>query len=341
VRLPQKSKSRLLAQAVDANLDFIHGRLPAPLRPARRRFRALRSWAGRAALPVMMFVAVSLGGSLPSPAAGGWPSADAPHDLDAAAFETAPALEPSAVAPRFSHAVLGLGVRRVVIDAGHGGDDPGATGINGLTEKAVTLDLAQRLRSLVVKRGFEAVMTRDTDTTMSLEARAAIANAQRGDVFVSIHLNSFEEEETRGIETYYVGPNGTPELDALAARENQHAGYSLADLRTLLERVFADAKRDESHRLARAVQDALVRSARKTDPGITNRGVKTASFVVLAAAEMPSILAEVSFLSNTADASRLHTTEYRQQIAEALASGVTSFAWKRATASKGQKVHED
>jgi N-acetylmuramoyl-L-alanine amidase len=340
VRLPQKSKSRLLAQAVDANLDFIHDRLPAPLLPARRRRRALRSWAGRAALPVMMFVAVSLGGSLPSPAAGGWPAADRPDDLDAGAFETASALEPSAGATRFSHAVLGLGVRRVIIDAGHGGDDPGATSVTGLTEKVVTLDIAQRLRSLVVNRGFEAVMTRDADETMSLEARAAVANTQRGDVFVSIHLNSFEDEGTRGVETYYVGPNGSRELDAFAERENRNAGYSLADLRTLLERVFADALRDESQRLAGAVQQALVRSARKTDPGITNRGVKTASFVVLAAAEMPSILAEVSFLSNATDASRLDTTEYRQQIAEALASGVTSFARTRATAERGQDLHE-
>jgi N-acetylmuramoyl-L-alanine amidase len=339
VRLPQKSKSRLVAQAVEANLDLIHDRLPAPLRPVRRRIRALMSWAGRAALPVMVFAALSLAGSQSSPAADGWSSADSPADLDAASSATATALGPTAMARRFSHDVLALAVRRVVIDAGHGGDDPGATSVSGLTEKVVTLDIAQRLRGLLVAGGFEAVMTRETDETMSLQARAAVANARRGDLFVSIHLNSFDEERTRGIETYYVGPNENRELDALAERENQHSGYSLADLRTLLEGVFADAVRDESQRLAGAVQDALVRSARRTDPGITNRGVKTASFVVLAAADMPSILAEVSFLSNAADASRLHTTEYRQQIAEALASGVKSFARSRATAMKGQNVH--
>jgi N-acetylmuramoyl-L-alanine amidase len=339
VRLPQTSKSRLLAQAVEANLDFIHDRLPAPLRPARRRIRALLSSAGRAALPVMVFAGLSLAGSQPSPAADGWPTERHTDGSDAAASLIASGLRASSIADRFSHDVLALGVRRVVIDAGHGGDDPGATSASGLTEKAVTLDIAQRLRSVLGGRGFEVVMTRDTDATVSLKERAAIAQAQRGDVLVSIHLNSFEQAGIGGIETYYVGPNESGELDAFAERENQNAGYSLADLRTLLERVFADALRDESRRLARAVQEALVRSARKTDPRIANRGVKTASFVVLAAAEMPSILAEVSFLSNAADASRLHTTEYRQQIAEALASGVTSFAWSRETAMKGQDVH--
>jgi N-acetylmuramoyl-L-alanine amidase len=338
VSVPQKSRSRLLKGVVEANLDFIHDRLPAPLRPARRWLRAAVSLAGRAGLSIaVLLVASGAGSSQHGPDAQQWSASISREIPDAVA--AADALTPSVGTSRFSPGVLALGVRRVVIDAGHGGEDPGTMSAGGLAEKTVTLDIALRLRSLIVGSGLEAVMTRQTDETVSLQARVATANARRGDLFVSIHINSFQRDGARGIETYYVGPNAGPELDAIAERENQNAGYSLADLRTLLDRVFADARREESRRLARAVQYALVRTAQQTDPDIANRGVKTASFVVLAAAEMPAILAEVACLSNPTDARQLETPEYRQQIAKALASAVTGFAWSRGTAhKKGQDV---
>jgi N-acetylmuramoyl-L-alanine amidase len=232
----------------------------------------------------------------------------------------------SALSRALPPGVLALPVHRVIIDAGHGGDNLGASSAGGLKEKDLTLDIAERAQHLMVSRGFDAVLTRATDETLSLQQRAAIANSHRGDIFVSIHVNALEPPSARGIETYYLGPSSGRELDAIATAENQHSGYTLSDLRSLLERIFTDAKRNESRRLANSVQQALVRTMRKTETGLTDRGVKMAPFVVLVATDMPAILAEVSCLSNADEAKRLSTADYRQAIAEALVSGVRTFA---------------
>ncbi len=222
--------------------------------------------------------------------------------------------------------VLALAVHRVVIDAGHGGNNPGASTVSGLLEKELTLDIAERARELMTERGFETVMTRTTDETRSLQQRAATANGHQGDIFVSIHLNSLKPSPDCGIETYYAGDSSSPELDPIAAAENQHSGYSLADLRSLLEKAYLDARRDESRRLATSVQRVLLHTLRKTEPALVDRGVKTAPFVVLLATEMPAILAEVSCVSNRGEAERLKAPEYRQTIAGALVAGVETFA---------------
>jgi len=234
--------------------------------------------------------------------------------------------DPPAFSKRIRPGVLDLSVRRVVIDAGHGGHDWGASSDGGLKEKDLTLDIAARLRQLVIARGFEAVMTREADQKLSLQQRAAIANGQRGDVFVSIHLNWLEPVTTRGIETFYLGPSNVPEADPIAARENQDSGYGLADLRALLEQIFTDARRSESRRLAHDVHQALVGRLGTIEPALVDRGVKMSPFVVLIATGMPAILAEVSALSNVDEAKRLGTPQYRQAVAEALASGIAAFA---------------
>jgi N-acetylmuramoyl-L-alanine amidase len=223
--------------------------------------------------------------------------------------------------------VLGLTVRKVVIDAGHGGENHGTASADGIAEKFVTLDIARRVQLEMRARGFETVMTREADETVSLQRRVAIANAGAADVFVSIHVNAFMSPSTLGIETYYLGPSDSGELDAIAERENQHSGYSMADLRTLLDKIFTDARRDESKRLASAVQHTLVGYARHSGSTAEDRGVK--AFVVLVATDMPAILAEVSCLSNVHEAQRLSTPDYRQQIAAALAAGVETFARAR------------
>jgi N-acetylmuramoyl-L-alanine amidase len=161
---------------------------------------------------------------------------------------------------------------------------------------------------------------------LSLRQRAASATGQRGDIFLSIHLNSIQPSSSCGVETYYLGPSNDAERNAIAARENEQPGYSLSDMRSLLERIYADARRDESRRLAQAVQEALMRTLRKSDPALTDRGVKMAPFVVLVATEMPAILAEVSCLSNTAEAQRLSTAQHRETLAEALVLGIHAFA---------------
>ncbi len=304
------------------------------MRPVRRRLRLARAWAGRLALPLSVFVVFATAGSWPAPQ-----PASAEFASDAALLAVSDAgsdEDASLVRHAFSPGVLALGVRRVIIDAGHGGDHPGTVSDDGMTEKSVTLDIAQRLERLVIAQGFEAVMTRRADETVSLRQRAELANSRRGDIFVSIHVNAFASADALGIETYFVGPTTGSELDALAERENQHADYALADMRTLLEHVFADARREESRRLARAVQYSLVHAVRTKNPDVVNRGVKMAPFVVLAATEMPAVLAEVSWLSHANEVKRLGTPEHRQLLAEALASGVVSFARLRMTDQKGQ-----
>jgi N-acetylmuramoyl-L-alanine amidase len=319
-------KARMLKDAVNSNVDGIYGRLPEPLRPVRRHLRLWSRQTGRLGAFLVAVVMASAGVSL-------WPaSARAVPDTPAAAVpgnaQAAPNAAPEPFPSQQVHPnVLALGVRRVIVDAGHGGGNLGTSSADGVNEKDLTLDIAERVRQLIVQRGFEAVMTRTADERRSLRERAATANRRRGDIFVSIHLNSLRPSSARGIETYYLGPSDGPEFDVIAAVENRHSGYSLSDIRSLLEKIYTDARRDESRRLAESVQRALVLNLRKTAPAIKDRGVKMAPFVVLIATEMPAIVAEVSSLSNEDDARQLNTAEYRQTIAEALVSGIQTFAY--------------
>ena len=226
----------------------------------------------------------------------------------------------------------------MILDAGHGGENLGTASASGLLEKTVTLDLAERARRLLVEQGFEVVLTRAGDDTLSVKQRATTANQKRGDIFVSIHLNSFEPASARGIETFYLGPSEHPEHDAVAATENQNSGYSLADMRRLLDGIYVDARRDESKRLAQSVQDAVMGRMRQIDPAMDDRGVKTAPFVVLVATDMPAILAEVSCLSDPGEAERLGTAAHRQTIAEALVGGIQAFSTQQ-THSVGKRKH--
>jgi len=324
-RSTERLKAQLLKAAVEDNLDAIHSRVPPGVRPWRQRLYRWPLVVSRVALPVGAVMAGAALARWPAkPAAE--PATQAPAARPAAPSRTASGNALSAATTQPIHpGVLALTVRRVIIDAGHGGDNTGASSTTGLLEKQLTLDIAERVRQLMTTAGFEAIMTRTKDEALSLQQRATIANGKRGDIFVSIHLNSLKPLPDCGIETYYLGA-GSPELDPLAAAENQHAGYSLSDLRSLLEKVYMDARRDESKRLAVSVQRALLARLRKDDPELSDRGVKTAPFVVLLATEMPAILAEVSCLSNRTEAERLKTADYRQTIAGALVAGVQAFA---------------
>jgi N-acetylmuramoyl-L-alanine amidase len=226
-------------------------------------------------------------------------------------------------------AALPLSVRRVVIDAGHGGTDPGAT-LPDLSEKAVTLDIAARLRRMLERSGFEVIATRNDDHLIPLRERAHIANASASDIFVSIHVNSIlDHTNEHGVETYYLGPTRDAKLTRLAAEENRESGYSLADMRKLLDGIYADARRDESQRLAAAVQSQLYGGLRNADPGLQNWGVKRAPFLVLVATEMPAILAEVGCISNDKVVAMLHKAEYRDRIARALFDGIRAYAMEK------------
>lgn len=280
----------------------------------------------------------SPGGGVSAPAAvaaaamSSAPSTAPPPRPEAVA--AAPSVDPTALAANIDPDLLELKVRRVVLDAGHGGDNLGTASASGLEEKTLTLDIARRTRELLAAEGFEIVMTRTNDSSLSLQERAAVANSARGDIFVSIHLNALRPKRAKGIETYYLGPSDKPEPDAIVAAENEQSGYSLSDLRSLLERIYADVRRDESRRLAQTVQLALVDRMRQVDPELTDRGVKRAPFVVLVATDMPAILAEVASLSNADEAERLGTDGHRQMLAEALATGIRTFASRRGTADR-------
>jgi len=218
---------------------------------------------------------------------------------------------------------LGLKIGKIVVDAGHGGHDAGTIGPDGYTEKELVLDVALRFGKLLENRmGAEVVYTRDDDTFVPLETRTAIANKEQADLFISIHANSSRDPVARGVETYYL--NFTSSQDALevAARENAVSEKSIHELQDLVKKIALKEKIEESREFAADVQQSLWGTAGK---GTRNRGVKKAPFIVLIGANMPSILAEISFLSNPRDERKLETPEYRQQIAESLYRGVAKY----------------
>lgn len=241
--------------------------------------------------------------------------------------ETGSLPEPTYPAPvPLDPAVIALEVRKIVLDPGHGGKDLGTATPSGLSEKEITLDIALRLRPLLEQAGYEVVMTRTKDETVSLRQRTALANTHQGDVFVSIHINWLDRSPARGIETYYLGPTEDPTTLQLTAQENRETGYSLADFRRLLDHIYLSVKRDESRRLAEMLQHTMVMALHPKNPALGNRGVKTAPFAVLMGTEMPAILAEVACLSHTEEAQLLATPQYRQDIAQALLQGIRAYA---------------
>jgi N-acetylmuramoyl-L-alanine amidase len=242
------------------------------------------------------------------------------------ASQTQTPAAPVSVPARLNRAVLPLSVKRIVIDPGHGGRQHGAISESGVSEKDITLDIALRLRRLMEDAPFEVIMTRETDETLSLEKRVDFANANDADLFVSIHVNWMEPREIRPLETYYVGASDDPAVIKLASIENRDSGYSLADYRRMLEKIYLDTRREESHRLARSINTELYESLSQINPELENRGVKMAPFAVLVGTQMPAVLAEVSCLSNEDDVKLLTNADYREKIAQALLRGLRSYA---------------
>jgi N-acetylmuramoyl-L-alanine amidase len=222
--------------------------------------------------------------------------------------------------------VLALDVKKIVIDPGHGGKDGGSVTSGGVLEKDLTLDIGQRLRELLEASDFEVLMTRDKDETVSLAQRTTLANSEKADLFVSIHINWIKSPTTCGMETYYLGPTENPEILRLATLENHESGYSLGEYRRLLENVYFNVRQTESRQLATKIQKALVQSLSQINPALANRGVKSAPFLVLATTQMPAVLAEVSCLSNEEEARLLTDPKYRQRIAWALFHGIRLYA---------------
>jgi N-acetylmuramoyl-L-alanine amidase len=233
---------------------------------------------------------------------------------------------PTASGQRSLIRALGLKIGKIVIDAGHGGHDTGTIGPNGLEEKDLVLDVGKRLGKLLETRlGSEVVYTRKNDTFIPLETRTAIANQQRADLFVSIHANSSRDPDARGVETYYLNFTSSPEALEVAARENAVSEKSIYELQDLVKKIAMKEKIEESREFAGDVQESLHSGLAAKSPGIRDRGVKKAPFIVLIGANMPSILAEISFVSNPGDEHKLETSEYRQKIAESLYRGIAKY----------------
>jgi N-acetylmuramoyl-L-alanine amidase len=216
-------------------------------------------------------------------------------------------------------------VSRIVIDPGHGGHDPGVLG-KGLNEATLVLDVALRLEKLLQKEaGVEVVLTRRTDVYVPLEERTEIANRQSADMFLSIHANASRNADARGIETFFLSFASSPEAEAVAARENSASNREMHQLPDLIRAITLNNKLDESRDLATMVQEALVSNLRKSNKEVRSRGVKKAPFVVLIGAAMPSVLAEISFVSNRQELSLLKTPAYRQKIAESLHAAISKY----------------
>ena len=220
---------------------------------------------------------------------------------------------------------LGLGVSRIVIDPGHGGSDPGAQ-TGALTESALVLDVARRLEArLAAETDIEVILTRRRDASMPLRARTELANRVGADLFLSIHANAAKDQRVRGVETYYLDLATEPDAQIVSARENAASREGMHDLPNLVRSITMHNKFDESRDLAGMVQRNMIRAVRKLHPGAQDLGVKQAPFVVLIGANMPSVLAEISFLTNREDAAFLATDAYRDRIADALLQSILEY----------------
>lgn len=321
----EQDKLRLLRGAVQDNVDLLRG-IRTHTRSRHRKIEGPWIWS-----PFLLAVLAILWQA--SPVISTRPAAtpqDAKADTkkaQAIAQVAAPEVQTPALTPHpLDRAVIPLGINRIVIDAGHGGKQPGAISESGVSEKDITLDIALRVHRLLDKAPFEVLMTRQDDRTMTLEKRVAFANSNRADLFISIHINWTEQREIRPLETYFVGPSDDPATIKLASMENQESGYSLSEYRRVLEKIYIDTRRDESRNLAKNIHAELYQALKAVNPTLDNRGVRTAPFLVLVGTEMPAILLEVSTLSNEEEVELLIDPDYREKIALAVSRGIGSYA---------------
>ena len=222
---------------------------------------------------------------------------------------------------------LALGVNRIVIDAGHGGKDPGALGYcRGAREKDITLSIARKLKTkLKAKIGCEVIMTRTNDKFLTLEERTALANTKEADLFISIHVNAHRNKSAYGTETYFLNLATDEEAIRVAAMENATSTKNISDLQTILMDLMQNAKINESSRLASYVQRNMVQQLRKKYGKVRDKGVKQAPFYVLLGAQMPAILVETSFISNPRECKRLMDPAYQNRLCDGIVQGIEKY----------------
>jgi len=318
-----ETKAQVLRGAVQDNVDVLQGVRMRPLnRPKSRRQSWLWGALGATAIALLTipshFVSKH---SAPAHSSASVTPAEGVLNIESTPESEVPLSHPRPI----NREAIPLAIKKIVIDPGHGGE-PGAISESGVTEKEITLDVALRLRRLLENEPFEVLLTRETDRRVSLDQRVAFANEHKADLFLSIHVNWMEPHSIRALETYYVGPTDDPTTLKLASRENKDSAYSLSDYKQILEKIYVDARRDESRALAKTIQTRLFRSLKSKNPLLQNRGVKTAPFVVLIGTQMPAILVEISSLSNEGDVELLTKLDYRENIALALVEGIRGYA---------------
>ena len=221
---------------------------------------------------------------------------------------------------------LGLGVRTIVLDPGHGGADPGCIGQSGLEEKTITLDVSLALKKMLVeKAGLNVILARESDILVPLERRTVIANQKRADLFISIHVNAHRDRRREGVETFYLNFSPDPAVVELAARENATSTKNMGQMKDIILKIAQNSRVDESRELAARIQKNLLRALSADNRGIKDLGVKGAPFWVLIGSEMPSILVEISHLSNPGEEARLKTARYRELAVQGIYDGIMDY----------------
>ena len=221
---------------------------------------------------------------------------------------------------------LALGIKAIVIDHGHGGTDPGCLDASGLLEKDLALDISLRLRELLrANTKFDVIMTRETDIFVPLENRTVVANQRKADLFLSVHINAFPDKRRQGIETFYLNFSADPRVNETAARENATTTKTIGEMEKIIRKIVQNSKIIESRDLAQKIQGNLVRTLGRQYPDVKDLGTKGGPFWTLIGCEMPSILVEVSHISNPLEAQRLRSDVYRQQIARGIYEGLLAY----------------
>jgi len=221
---------------------------------------------------------------------------------------------------------LGLGIQRVVIDPGHGGKDPGCLGKSGVREKTIVLDVAARLKKILEsKANLEVIMTRESDIFLDPESRTVIANQKQADLFISIHANANRSRKLSGIESFYLNFSQDPSVIETAARENATSTKNVSEMKDIIEKIVQNSKIVESKELAESIQNSLVKSLSQNYGNVKSLGVKGGPFWVLIGGEMPSVLVEISHLSNPTEEKRLNSPKYRQRVAQGIYEGIIEY----------------
>lgn len=220
---------------------------------------------------------------------------------------------------------LGLGIGKIVLDPGHGGKDPGCIGKKGLQEKKVVLNVCNRLKTLLEKENLEVIMTRETDIFLRPEIRTVVANQKQADLFISIHANASRNRKLSGVETFYLNFSQDPSVIETAARENATSTKNIGEMKGIIKKIVQNSKIDESQELAQVIQSNLVKSLSQKYKNVRNLGVKAGPFWVLIGGEMPSVLVEISFLSNPTEESRLNSALYLQRVAQGIYEGIIAY----------------